>query len=228
MKIIVQTLIIILLFLISAYVITYPYELSYTGDDEIVLYEESYDCDSIEEIFNRAELKGKKLYVRVYEPFEGDVAPYTQKEVVQAKAIIDSIKDKENYSNSYNFYSMVANRHILKSFNTYEWESKFYELSKLHHNDSVKFIFLAHSDVDSHKKEDCIRKWKQYLKSKRPHGSHYIMNPELSKRIRKRIEKETSNKWFPAYMLVNSKGEIVHWRAPWPTLDKNLLFTNKN
>jgi len=70
MKVVGKIVGVIVLFIGLGYAITYPYELSYSGSDDIILIEDSYSFSTISDIINRKEFKNKVLYIDVSEPFD--------------------------------------------------------------------------------------------------------------------------------------------------------------
>lgn len=61
-----------LFFLLSGYFLTYPYELTYKGDKKVILLEDSYQENSLEDLISRKEFQGKVLYIRIWEPFDNE------------------------------------------------------------------------------------------------------------------------------------------------------------
>jgi hypothetical protein len=50
--------------------LTYPYELSYKGNEDIKIFDKETNLTSINEVIDRPEFKGKVLYITIWEPFE--------------------------------------------------------------------------------------------------------------------------------------------------------------
>lgn len=62
----------ILIFGCLGYIITYPYELWYSGTDEIKLISDSDSITSLSKVINHKEFKNKVLYIKIWEPFDDD------------------------------------------------------------------------------------------------------------------------------------------------------------
>lgn len=70
MKPIFKILGIVLFFLAIGYGLTYPYELAYSGSEDIKIIADSYEFSSLKEIIEREEFKNKVLYIDLSEPFD--------------------------------------------------------------------------------------------------------------------------------------------------------------
>jgi hypothetical protein len=113
MKTILQILYIVLFFILIGFALTYPYELSYHGDDEIILLEDSYESSSLEELINRPEFKNNVLYIKIWEPFEQDVLNYSEKELEKFRHKMDSLKGSPA-SDDYKRFSLLAGGRVIK------------------------------------------------------------------------------------------------------------------
>ena len=56
--------------------------------------------------------------------------------------------------------------------------------------------------------------WKAAIKKYKIAGHHFVMNPDLSAKVRMRIYEITNNKYLPQYCLVNKQGSIVAFEVP--------------
>lgn len=222
MKIILKILGIVAFFSLVGYVLTYPYELSYKGSDEIKLIEESYEYTSLEQVINRPEFKDKVLYIKVWEPFRQEYLPYTKKELTAFKTKIDSLKGFSSKENKAKIKSL-RNREIKDVISFSHQYKLFSELTNKYKNKDIAFISLANPDSDMETKNDDFRKWKMAIKKYQIKGNHFIMNPELCKKIRAQISEITNNRFLPFHIIVDKEGQIVNFNAPM-VQNKEMLY----
>lgn len=225
-KNIVQILGIILFFFLIGYLLTYPYELSYHGSKTVILLEDSYEKTSLEELINRKEFKGKVLYIRIWEPFDNEVKPYTLSELDTFQSRLDSLKD-DTTSDEYKLLSMKVEGHILQSISIEEQLDALETISRKYKNSDVTFIYITDPDNDSQSRKDDLRKWKMAVKKYATPGYHMIMNPKLVKLVKQHLKETTNNGYLPFYLLANKQGNIIKYQAPWPQ-DTALLYPQLN
>ncbi len=209
MKIIFKISGIILFFILVGYILTYPYEMSYKGTDEITLLEDSYESTSLEEIINRSEFIGKTLFIHIREPLE--------REWLTPKYIRNDTNKVTTINNE--------KRIIRSKSKPYKYQlKKLSELNNRYKNKDFKLVFLSDSDSDTEKKEDDIRKWKAIIKKYEIAGTHLIMSPELHKKMRAKVKSITGKRFFPHNLIVNKNGEIVNNNAPSPSFFQKKLY----
>ena len=235
---------IVVFFFLLGYILTYPYELSYHGNNEIILLEDTYQDTSIQELITREEFKNKVLYIKIWEPFELEVIPYTENEleklrverdslmkvnnvaIVEAAPIVmverDSIM-KVNDSTELDRLDLILKGVIIQATDIEDHLKYLFEVMKDYKNRDVEFIHIANPDSDTKTKTDDLRKWKAAIKKYKIPGYHLIMNPELSEKVRVKIQKITKYRYLPHYMLVDKHGRIEPKGAPWPD-NKSLLY----
>ncbi len=214
---------IILFFFLIGYALTFPYELSYQGNDKIVLLEDSYEKTSLEELINRKEFKGKALYIKIWEPFDTEVKPYTDKELKMFKSQLDSLKDNPD-SDDYKRLSMKLKGRMVQAVSTEEQFNALKIVSNKYKKSDVGFIYITDPDNDSPDKKDDLRKWKMAVKEYKMAGYHLFMNPKLVEQVRQTVNEITNNRFFPFYLLADKQGNIVNYKAPWPQ-DTTLLYS---
>jgi len=220
---ILQILSIILFFFLIGYVLTFPYELSYQGNDEIVLLEDSYEKTSLEELINRKEFKGKALYIKIWEPFDTEFKPYTDKELKTFKNQLDSLKDNPD-SDEYKRLSMKLKGRMVQRVSTEEQLYALKIVSNKYKNSNVAFVYITDPDNDSSDKKDDFRKWKMAVKEYKIAGYHLIMNPKLVEQVRQTVNEFTNNQFFPFYLLADKQGNVANYQASWPQ-DTTLLYS---
>ncbi len=215
MKTILQILGIASFFFLVGYALTYPYELSYKGDDEIILIEDSYEYSSFEEIINREEFKNKVLYITHWEPFDTELIPYSEKELGEFRLKIDSLKSIPN-SAEYKRLLQVEKGRLVKPFPIEDQLKYFFAVSNNLKNRELEFIYIADPDNDLISKHSEIRMWKAAIKKFQIAGHHFVLNPDLSDKVREQIYEITNNIYLPQYCLVNKQGSIVDFKVPDP------------
>lgn len=216
-KSILQIMGIILFFFLIAYFLTYPYELSYNGNDSIILLEDSYEKTSLEELINRKELNGKVLYIRLWEPFDTETKDYTGKELEAFEHRLDSLR-KQNSSVKYNLYT--TDKEGVKSLKI-PIEEQINALNTIYNKyktSDVALVYIADPDNDLISKKDDFRKWIKGVKEFGTPGYHMILNQELLKKIHGKL-----NDYLPYFLLADKQGNIVNYQAPWPQ-DTVLLY----
>jgi hypothetical protein len=221
-----QILAIVLFFFIVGYVLTYPYELSYHGSETVILLEDSYENTSLEELINRKEFKGKVLYIRIWEPFDTEVKPYTDKELKTFKSQLDSLKDDTD-SDEYKLLAMKVEDRIVQAVSIEEQLNALEIISNKYKNSDVAFIYITDPDNHSESRKNDLRKWKTAVKKYETPGYHMIMNPELVRQIKQHLKERTNNSYLPFFLLANKLGNIVDYQAPWPQ-DTALLYPQIN
>lgn len=224
-KNILQILGIALFFFLIGYVLTYPYELSYNGSKSVVLLEDSYEKTSLEELVNRKEFEGKVLYVRIWEPFDTEVRPYTDIERESFQRQLDSLKD-DTTSNEYFHLSMKVKGRFLQSVSIKEQLYALETISCKYKNRNVAFVYITDPNNDFISRKDDLRKWKMAVKKYETPGYHLIMNPSLAKQIRQHFKERTNCGILPKYILVDKQGN-VNYSTPWPK-DTTLLYPQIN
>lgn len=222
MKVILKIASISLFFFIIGYILTYPYELLYGGDDNIKLIEESYECKSLEELLDRKEFRGKVLYVKIWEPFEHEVKSYTEEEFVQYRKKLDSLKSDPD-SPEYKKTSLILNGRIVKSYKIENQVDNLLKVSSRYIGKDVEFIYVTYPDSDTKKKRDDMRKWKTAMKKFKIKGYHLIMNHKLFTQIRDQYRERNEHRYLPYQILCNKRGEIVNLEAAWPQNQKLLI-----
>jgi len=210
MKRTIQIISIILFFSVMGYALTYPYELSYHGDDEIIIIEESYEFKSLEEVINRPEFKNKVLYIRLGTPLESEIL------------IPDYYGDAENKVS----IGRDGNKRIIHSKskpNEYQLRT-LAEMKSHYKNAELEMLFLSFSDSKSNQKNDEFRKWKAIVKKNKIKGYHLIMSTKFYKEMRDRPKPKKRKTIFPYNLIVNKQGVVVNSNAPSPSFDKERLY----
>jgi hypothetical protein len=225
-KKILQILGIILFFFLIGYILTYPYELSYHGSDTVVLLEDSYEVISLEELVNRKEFKGKVLYIRIWEPFDTEYKPYTDKELETFRNQLDSLKENTD-SNEYKRFAMKIEGRILQKISIEEQLDALETIFCKYKNSDVAFVFITDPDNDFQSRKDDLRKWKLAVKKYETAGYHLIMNPKLAIQTRQHFKKTTNSGALPRYLLADKQGNILNNQAPYPQ-DTTLLCPQIN
>jgi hypothetical protein len=209
MKITLKIIGIVAFFSLVAYTLTYPYELTYKGTEDIILIEESYKYTSLEQVINRPEFKDKVLFIHIGEPLETELLI-------------------PNYTgNNANKVTTVNNekRIIYSKSKPYGYQlKKLSELNNRYKDKDFKLIFLSNSDSHTEKKYDDIRKWKTIIKKYEIEGTHLIMNEELHTKMRAKAKNITGKRFFPLNIIVNKKGEIINNNGTSPTFFQEKLF----
>jgi hypothetical protein len=213
---------IVIFFFLFACVLTFPYELSYHGADEIILLEDSYKDTSFQELIARNEFKNKVLYIKIWEPFEQEVIPYTENELERLQIKRDILKNV-NDSTEFEHVDRLTNGVIIQATDIEDHLKYFFEVMKDYKKRDVEFIHIANPDSDTKTRTDDLRKWKAAIKKYKISGYHLIMNPELSEKVRTEIREITNLKYLPQYLLVDKHGRIELKGAPWPD-NKSLLY----
>jgi hypothetical protein len=213
---------IILFFFLTGFVLTYPYELSYHGNDEIILLEDSYEKTSLEELINRNEFKGKVLYIRIWEPFDTEIKAYSEKELATFQSQLDTLKDNID-SDEYKLLSMKLKGQIVQGVSIEDQLNAIEMLLPKYKNDDVAFVYITYPDNNYQNRKDDFRKWKTAVKRYKTPGYHLVMNPELGKQVRRYFTETATKRYLPYYLLVNKQGKIVDYQAPWPQ-DTALLY----
>jgi hypothetical protein len=213
---------IVAFFFLLGYILTYPHELSYHGNNEIILLEDTYQDTSIQELITREEFKNKVLYIKIWEPFELEVIPYTENELEKLRVERDSLM-KVNDSAELDRLDLILKGVIIQATDIEDHLKYLFEVMKDYKKRDVEFIHIANPDSDTKTKTDDLRKWKAAIKKYKIPGYHLIMNPELSEKVRDKIQKITKYRYLPHYMLVDKHGRIEPKEAPWPD-NKSLLY----
>ena len=208
MKAILKIISIITFFSLVSYTLTYPYELAYSGEEGIVLIEESYESNSLEQLINRPEFKDKVLYITLGNLLES--------EVIKVK--------KEDYDNTNKNFK--DNR--IKIFKASEFKTKEYRLKKnseLYERYAEKDFILIHLSIPYYvnQKKDALRNWKTEIKESKIKGTHCIMSPDLLKKMNAKIKNTTTEPLFPHAFIINKQGEIIYNNAPSPSYEYNKL-----
>ena len=121
---------------------------------------------------------------------------------------IDSLKNTSE-TLEYKRLLELAKDRLLKPFPIEEQLSYFSSVYNNHKDRDVEFIYIAEPDNDYVGKRSAMRMWKAAIKKHQIIGHHFIMNPELSEKVRKRIFGITNNRFLPQYYLVTKQGIIV-------------------
>lgn len=223
-KNIIQILAITLFFFIIGFVLTYPYELSYSGNENVVVMEDSYEETSLEGLTDREEFKGKVLYIRIWEPFDSETRRFsviespTEEELDMLRSQVDSLnKSLQSYQYSIILSSEMNYAGIARAVPVREQiDALEYDYMK-YNSREVAFISVADPDNESGSRKDDIRKWKRALKEYDIPGYHMIMNPELIELISSKYRDEVSGfSFLPYYFIADKEGNIVNYQAPWP------------
>lgn len=233
-KKIIQIIGIILFFCVVAYALTYPYELSYSGNEDIKLIEESYEFTSLEQVIDRPEFKGKVLYVRVWEPLEHEFYNYQLKKVkggqkdyllkvIEADALKPYVLTSKKISGG-GFLS--GKRALDKDVISFEGQLKrLSEMEENYKNENIVFVFLTRPDSDFKKKEDDLRKWKAVIKKFKIKGFHFVMCSELEGELVTKIKEIKENRFvFPHNFIIDKQGNIVNNNAASPSFEKEKLY----
>ncbi|MDO5969287.1 hypothetical protein Q4Q35_05655 [Flavivirga aquimarina] len=202
---------IVLSFTLIGYALTYPYELSYTGEDGVILIEDPKEFTSIEQVIHRPEFKNKVLYVRIGEPLEAEILRPNYNDNKANKIIVRDNGEKQIiHSKSQPYYFQLQ---------------RLSELKEHYSNQEVVLVFIDFPDSDTNTQEDDIRKWKAIIKKYKVKGCHVMMNSKAYLKMRHDIEKE---KGIPSYLhynlLVSKNGKIVNDNAPSPSFNKEKLY----
>lgn len=72
---------------IFGYLLTYPYELHFSGTDEVKLISDSDSITSLTQVINHKEFKNKVLYIKIWEPYDDDTKGLSE--------LIKKYKDKD-------------------------------------------------------------------------------------------------------------------------------------
>lgn len=214
-KTIVQIFGIILFFFLIGYILTYPYELSYQGSDTVVLLEDSYEKTSLNELISRDEFKGKVLYIRIWEPFDTEIKPYSDKELETFRNQLDSLKDNTD-SDEYKLLSMKLEGRIFQSVSIEYQLSAIEMLAQKYKNEDIAFVYIANPDNNSQSRKDDFREWKMAVKRYKTPGYHMVLNPKLGKQVRMHFKETMKNAYLPFYLLADKQGNITDYQAPWP------------
>ncbi|MDW7692995.1 hypothetical protein R9C00_10305 [Flammeovirgaceae bacterium SG7u.111] len=212
MKSIFQILGIALFFFLIGYFLTYPYELSYQGNETIILLEDSYECASMEELVNRKEFDGKVLYIRIWEPFDNEIKPYNSKELAAFHSKYELDPDES--------ILLRAQGRVVRTVPLEKQLAAFDSVYQKYKNQPAAIVYITMPDNDFPNREDDFRKWKIAIKKYEIQGYHLVTNPELNKSIRR---DSTIEGPLPFHLLVDKEGQIVNYQAPWPQ-DTSLLY----
>lgn len=212
---IIQLLGIALFFILIGYVLTYPYELKYRGSDKVIIFEDSYDATSLDELTNRKEFNGKVLYIKIYEPFDTEIKPYSVKELEAFKNQLDALKETPE-SEEYKLLAMKMEGQFVKTVSLEEQINALAILSEKYKNTNLALVCIADSDNDSQSKSDDLRKWKMALKKHKISGYHLIMNRKLVDKVRQKLIETTNNAYLPFYLIADKQGTIINYQAPYP------------
>lgn len=213
---------IVIFFFLFGYILTYPYELSYHGNNEIVLLEDSYKDSTFEQLIGRDEFKNKVLYIKIWEPFEPEVIPYTQSELEKLRIKRDSLW-KVNDSTDLEHLDLMISGVFVQTAEIEDHLKYYFEVMEDYKKRDVEFIHIANPDSDTKTRTDDFRKWKAAIKKYKIPGFHLIMNSELSEKVRVKIQEITKYRYLPHYILVDKHGRIVTGGAPGPD-NKSLLY----
>lgn len=208
-----QILGIVLFFFLIGYVLTYPYELSYQGNESVTLFEESYQKTSLEEILGIKELKGKILYVRIWEPFDTEVRPYTELERDSFRRQLQVLKN-DSTSKEYRTLSAKLESNRLKRIFIEEQHKAIESIRNKFKDKDVAFVFIADPDNDFTGSKDDFRKWKTAVKKHKIPGYHLIMNRNLAKHTRQYFQEIPKTRFLPKYFLVDKEGEFYSASYP--------------
>jgi len=220
-KTILQILGIVLFFVLIGIALTYPYDSFYHGSETVVLLEDSYEKPSLEALIGRQEFKGKVLYIRIWEPFDNEYKPYTKKELETFKNRMDSLRIDTD-SDEIKRLSMKIEDGS-QSISIEEQLDALKTVSEKYIDHDVAFVNIADPDNDFPNRKDDIRKWKRAVKKYKTPGYHMVINPKLRRPLKTLFGEITGNSYFPFYLLVDRRGNIVNYQAPFPQ-DTSLLY----
>ncbi|AOW08524.1 hypothetical protein [Flavobacterium gilvum] len=209
-------------FAIIGYVLTYPYELSYSGEKDIILIEDSHDISSVSELTHRDEFKNKVLYIKIWEPDASEIFRYTQEDLKKLTNREKSFFKNDITTNDKESNEFIANGGILKY---YDPEDQFYyqpALINTYKNKDIVFVYLTAFKSDFEKKEDKLRRWKSVIKRHKIEGCHIILSYDSFENLKKEIP-DLNEFNLPHNLIVDKKGVIINYNAPNPR-DKELLF----
>ncbi|UZR96409.1 hypothetical protein [Chondrinema litorale] len=225
LKTLLQILGIVSLFFLLGYVLTYPYELSYRGNDAIKLFEDSYEKASFEELINRKEFEGKVLYVKIWEPFDEGNMPYTRHQQEVFKDLLDSIRNDIGLE-EYKFLSLRLRAGIGQSVPTPAQIAAIESVNLKYNSRDFAMLHIANPDTRSKTKNDDFRKWKMAIKKYKLQGYHLLMNANCYKQVRQSILEKTKHPYLllPLYLLIDKQGHITNYQAAWPQ-DSTMLYT---
>ena len=162
------------------------------------------------------------MYIKIWEPFDTEFKPYTDKELKTFKSQLDSLKDNPD-SDKYKRLLMKLKGRMVHEVSTDEQLNVLKIVSNKYKNSDLAFIYIIDPDNDSSDKKDDFRKWKMAVKEYKIAGYHLIMNHELVEQVRQTVYEITNNRFFPFYLLADKQGQIVNYQAPWPQ-DTTLLY----
>lgn len=208
---------IILFFTLAAFVITYPYELAYTGTEDIKPIDESYEYTSIEQVLDRPEFKNKVLYIRIGEPLEDEIINPKKYEPANSNQVIVK-EDGEK--------AIVHSRRL-----PYEYQLQTLKETRNRYKDKgFEMVFLSDSDSDvmpksPKKKKEDLRKWKSIIKKYKIAGHHFIMSPEFySDMVVQLKEIKKNGPLFPHNVIIGRHGILINNNALSPSYEKERLY----
>jgi hypothetical protein len=235
MKIVLKIVGIIIFFSISAYTLTYPYELSYKGTKDIKLIEESYEYTSLEQIINRSEFKDKVLYIRVWEPLEREICNYSLKEQKKQRDSIIKLIENDTLDKDITTPERIRNNlflsgkmGIVKDVISFEEELKYLsEMQEDYQSKNIAFVFLTRPVSEFKTKQNDLRKWKAAIKKHKIKGNHFIMSPKLESKLISKIKAIKGNNMvvFPHNFIVDKYKNIVNKNAASPSFEKEILYS---
>jgi hypothetical protein len=201
---------IVTFFSAMAFALTYPYELSYNGTEDVRLIEESHEYTSLEQVINRPEFKGEVLFIRVGYVFESERI----------------IPNNSKFENTHSF-SEDGTPYIVHSVK----DPYVYQINTLcemneKYKDKVKMIYLSLPPYykSSQSNQDGLRKWKAFIKRYPVKGYHLRMSNELRKKLRDLKVSNNDKYIFPYNLIIDKKGKIIDTIAPSPIFEKQKLY----
>jgi hypothetical protein len=215
-----------LFFFLIGFFLTYPYELSYNGNEKVVLLEDSYDDTSLEALINKKEFHGKVLYIRIWEPFDPESRSYTEEERKVFQKQLEDLKD-DSTSAAYQSLLWKVEGRTVKSLSVQKQLDAIESVAQKFDNKEVAFVFITDPDSNFKSRKDDLRKWKKAVKKFQTPGYHLILNPQMAKYLRQHFNKTRGRGVLPHYLLADKRRKVIEHQVPWPQ-DTALLYSRIN